>query len=485
MGNVSVPIDGNILHALRADKMWSLAKLAKEGRNIAKQMKEQSSLGPPTLCRAENDEHPRLSRDNLRYVVGALKPSRADLRRLLRGAEPPDALVRLCSDAPGQSPAVQDPAGLAATVAQLEAVLAEVRALVRRPSLGAAATRKGEDVDRAKFLHEFLPGALGSVVVPWAALERITDTRHTRVDHSLVTAYEDMANPLWQAYMFTPKRKRLLAVVGYQAAAVRGVLRQPMTEDQRRRLYEVSVGLHAEAGMLGLQLHELDVADGFFALARAAADDARDDRLQAQALQVSTHMLTSLRYGGRGGDDELALTRVEQAAVHAVNADAHTRAETFRRLALQRALAKDDPGFHSVLEQAYQEFARVDGSEHGFSAQSGMLNPYWLTAAGGMGLMALERNSEALRELRAALRDPSIHSRGAVDAHADMARVWVQLDEPEQACAELTAALKLAAATGGYPMGMQRIRGVRAGFPEPWADLDCVRGLDERLRAAA
>ncbi|MGH8904287.1 MAG: hypothetical protein ACRDYA_22035 [Egibacteraceae bacterium] len=485
MGNVSVPIDGNILHALRADKMWSLAKLAKEGRNIAKQQKEQSSLGPPTLCKAENDEHPRLSRDNLRYVVGALKPSRADLRRLLNGAQPPDALVRLCSDAPGQSPAVQDPAGLAATVAQLEALLAEVRALVRRPSLGAAATRKGDDVDRAEFLHDFLPKTLAATAIPWPAVERITDTRHTAVDNSLVTAYQDIADPLWQAYL-SPRRERLLVVVGNQAAAVRDVLRQPMTGDQRRRLYEVSVGLHAEAGMLGLHLHELDIADGFFALARTAADDSRDDRLQAQALQVSTHMLSSLRYGGHGGDDDLALTRLEQAAAHAANADPHTRAETARRLAEQRALAGDDPGFHSALEQLHAEFARLDGSERGFSARSGaFLAPRWLHGTAGMGLMVLERNSEALRELRAAVRDPAMSPRGAVDMHADMGRVWVQLDEPEQACAELTAALKLAAATGRYPLGLQRIRGVRTGFPEPWAALDCVRELDQRLRPAA
>jgi hypothetical protein len=187
MGNVSVPIDGKVLRALRMDKMWSLARLAKEGRDFAKHINEPSSLAPPTLCRAENDEHPRLSRDNLRYVVGALRPSQADLRRLLDGTEPPDALIRLCSDAPGQSPTEteHDPATLAATVAQLNAALAEVRVLIRRPSLGAA-SGQGADVDRTKFLHEFLPGALGAAVIPWAAVERLSDTRHAGVDDTLV-----------------------------------------------------------------------------------------------------------------------------------------------------------------------------------------------------------------------------------------------------------------------------------------------------------
>ncbi|MGH8885831.1 MAG: hypothetical protein ACRDYX_11785 [Egibacteraceae bacterium] len=50
--------------------------------------------------------------------------------------------------------------------------------------------------------------------------------------------------------------------------------------------------------------------------------------------------------------------------------------------------------------------------------------------------------------------------------------------------AELTAALKLAAPIGDR-IGLARIRGVRAGFPEPWDELDCVRELDQRLRPAA
>lgn len=265
---------------------------------------------------------------------------------------------------------------------------------------------------------------------------------------------------------------------------MRDVLRGPMTDGQRRRLYEVSVGLHAKAGWLGLRLHELDVADGFFALARATAEDSRDDRLQVQALEVSTHILSSLHYGGQGGNDDLALTRLEQATVYAANADPYTRAETARRLAVQRALHRDDPGFRAALEQAHAEFARIDGSEHGFSARLGLLSPRWLHATAGWGHMPAKRNSEALREFRAALRDPAMGSRGAVQMHTDMARVWVQLDEPEQACAELTAALKLIDAID-YPMGMQRIRGVRAGFPKPWTGLDCVRELDQRLRPVA
>ncbi|MGH8885178.1 MAG: hypothetical protein ACRDYX_08405, partial [Egibacteraceae bacterium] len=143
MANVGVVIDGAVLRVLRKHRMWSMAKLAREARSFAKRVNENSALAAATVCRAENAEHPRLTEDNLRYLVGALEPSQGELRRLLRGAEPPEALVRLCSDAPGRQPAEQDPASLAATVAQLNAAVAEVRALIHPPSLGAAAPRQG------------------------------------------------------------------------------------------------------------------------------------------------------------------------------------------------------------------------------------------------------------------------------------------------------------------------------------------------------
>jgi hypothetical protein len=189
-----------------------------------------------------------------------------------------------------------------------------------------------------------------------------------------------------------------------------------------------------------------------------------------------------LRYGGRGGNDALALTLVEQAAACAANADPHTRGETLRRLAEQRALDGDEPGFRAALEGAYHQFARVDGSKTGFIAQA-FMDPWLLHATAGMGLMALNRGGKALRELRATVRDPATLPRVAADMHADMARVWVQLEEPEQACAELTIALT-GAIPVGHRMGLARIRGVRASFRPEWSNLDCVREFDEQFHLA-
>lgn len=54
----------------------------------------------------------------------------------------------------------------------------------------------------------------------------------------------------------------------------------------------------------------------------------------------------------------------------------------------------------------------------------------------------------------------------------------------EETSAKLLRGVDLAL-EAGYVMGVERVRGVRARFPEPWAYLACVRELDERLRSPA
>lgn len=55
--------------------------------------------------------------------------------------------------------------------------------------------------------------------------------------------------------------------------------------------------------------------------------------------------------------------------------------------------------------------------------------------------------------------------------------------DPEAACQALTRALALSS-RNGYTMGIKRAAGVRAGFDQRWAPLECVRDVDELLRQA-
>ncbi|MGH8906987.1 MAG: hypothetical protein ACRD0K_10825 [Egibacteraceae bacterium] len=65
MANNGVEIDGEMLRTLRSDRMWSLQRLARQGRDFAASIGENTGLVGPTLCRAEHGEH-NPSRDTLR-----------------------------------------------------------------------------------------------------------------------------------------------------------------------------------------------------------------------------------------------------------------------------------------------------------------------------------------------------------------------------------------------------------------------------------
>jgi hypothetical protein len=90
-----------------------------------------------------------------------------------------------------------------------------------------------------------------------------------------------------------------------------------------------------------------------------------------------------------------------------------------------------------------------------------------------------DRAEAALTRALAAARPTSTSWRAMLEV--DMAAVRVLQDAPEEACASLNVALDLAKASG-YSIAVGRVFGVRAQFDPRWADLACVRELDERLR---
>lgn len=63
----------------------------------------------------------------------------------------------------------------------------------------------------------------------------------------------------------------------------------------------------------------------------------------------------------------------------------------------------------------------------------------------------------------------------------DLAVARAAAGEPEGACQALGDALDRALAAG-YTRGIERILGVRGRFHDAWAQLDCVRALDDQLR---
>jgi hypothetical protein len=115
--------------------------------------------------------------------------------------------------------------------------------------------------------------------------------------------------------------------------------------------------------------------------------------------------------------------------------------------------------------------------------------PYYLSqapwaAAGdrGIGLVLIGRPAQALDALADALvlSDP----RWTVIVLAETAAARILQDEPEEACQQLMRALKLAR-SHKYAMGITRIHGIRDRFRLEWADLACIRRLDQLLQPAA
>ncbi len=101
----------------------------------------------------------------------------------------------------------------------------------------------------------------------------------------------------------------------------------------------------------------------------------------------------------------------------------------------------------------------------------------------GVGYVLLKRPYEAEAALRRGLALAEGARRRAT-ALADLGAALALQNEPEMSTEVLHESLTLALEAGNA-MGVERIRGVRAAFPEPWALLPCVRELDDRLRKAA
>jgi hypothetical protein len=72
------------------------------------------------------------------------------------------------------------------------------------------------------------------------------------------------------------------------------------------------------------------------------------------------------------------------------------------------------------------------------------------------------------------------NGRRRVASSCHQALAYAKASEPEAACQALERSLTMIEAEP-YPLGLQRVVGVRTGFDPAWAQLPCVRDLDERL----
>jgi hypothetical protein len=348
-------------------------------------------------------------------------------------------------------------------------------------------TQNGGGTDRRHVTKGAVAAGVAGALAPLEVLERIAAQDAYPVDPGLVAAHEKFADALAE---LGPTRRpdELVGPVAECADDLVVLLERPMGEANRRRVEAAAAGAYAQAGMNALCLADRRLARGCFALARDMAEDSGDDTLRAQVVGVRAILLSPPPVGS--GDPRRQADRLSEAVHYARRADSGTRVMLHRWLATALAGKRDERGFRRAVEAADRLAGRT-----GATGDGGWLARHFAGASGGggerakslgQGLLLLGRPGPAVEELTSALAsvDPGVGTVKAV-LLADIAAARVLLGEPEATCAGLREALDLVRQLGSYRMGMQRIVGVRLGFPKPWAGLGCVRELDDRLRQAA
>jgi hypothetical protein len=336
----------------------------------------------------------------------------------------------------------------------------------------------GGDANRSQLLKMFL-GLLGAAVVSPEVGERLLGDRAGRVDAGLLDSHERLARSLAAEYQAGDPRVVVPAALAH-ADDVLGLWRRPTSD--RRRLEALVVGVNARAGLWAFFEGDLRAAHKHLLAAWGLAAAGGEPGLLAQAMTASSVLYSGLHAGGGGGEPQEAVALLDQAGELAVYADPHTRLWVATWRADEVVAAGDLRASRASVDAASQARELLD-DDPDVGGWTGIL-VYGLEGrlqTVRANLSALEgRFTDAEDELGVVLRAALESDRGQARALTRIGRVRVRASEPDGACEALSAGLDLAE-PAGYAMGVERVRGVRARFPKPWAALSCVRALDERL----
>ncbi|MGH8904383.1 MAG: helix-turn-helix domain-containing protein [Egibacteraceae bacterium] len=137
---------------------------------------------------------------------------------------------------------------------------------------------------------------------------------------------------------------------------------------------------------------------------------------------------------------------------------------------------------------ARAEAAGVGDDGEGFFSASGWFAgddaPHLMAGWEGFCHLLLKRTDEGLALLDHAVAVPNANARATAQWHSNIALGHtIAGSDPEPACRAAHQTLDVAEATG-WRLGVHRIHIVRGRMLPEWADLQCVRDLDERLRLA-
>ncbi len=338
-----------------------------------------------------------------------------------------------------------------------------------------------DDTDRRDLIRQLCIGLFSAAVLPGDALERVTDHRWLGVDATLVAAHERLSTELAAKYRHADPRALTPVMTAY-ADEVLGLLTQPMADAHRARLLSVVVGAHAQAGMTAYNAGRWAVAYHYLATAVDVAAASGDPALHAPSLGTFGYLFASFPRGGHGGDPGRAMTLFAQAVEEAAGADGWTRGwlRTWRAAEhvhgdLEAALADIEAGDTALAESS-------DRARGFFSrAAFGYATTQHLDSVRSVTLALTGHGNDADRMFDRVLSSPP-NNRLRVQTLVDLGLARARAGAVDGATEALLEGLDVAVPTG-YTMGVERVRGVRAQFPDTCATLPCVRDLDERLLA--
>ena len=435
-----VPINGRVLAQLREDRLWGHGQLADHARAFAKSQGETCGLSRTQViayeaARLHNPKSRYPSRENLRYLVGALRPTAANLKRLL-GRTPPSRLAQWTNDTAVKPANACEQAGTAATD-------------VKKPP-----------VDRDEFVHKLVPA-----VAVFAALPKSTHPLHAEVDQ-LIGAYATSS-----PQKLLPQSRRLLDKI------VR-VLAEPMRDSARRRLLMDASEVAAVAGWMALFAGHPGESDAYFTLAVKYAAESRVDRALGCAL-ASAGMLHGIDAGTGDSATALAMLRAAEPLLPAEGL--MSKVVVLRQAEELGALGDEHRRDGLRTLERGERITETDDGEGLYSRRGCLpLSEAFMSSWTGRIQVRLGDVGEGLSRLHLWKSAPSMGTRTPALRLADVALGHTKAGDPEPACEAAVRSLDASDAVG-YRVGVERVRRVRAAMPPEWAPLACVRDLDRRL----
>lgn len=306
-----------------------------------------------------------------------------------------------------------------------------------------------------------------------------------RVDDRTLDHLETVSAGLVGMYTTSPPGVLIGPVAAHLEDATR-LLTLAMSPPQRTRLHAGIAEIALLVGNLAHFAHRPAQASAYLQLAEDHAHEAEGHTLLAAALTAQSHLRSTIVSGGRSPSPEAIRLLAQADALARKHAPAIVQAWTAARLAEEQACAHEAKGAEQAYEHAQGSLERAKGEALPVSCSTvnyhALLTGEGLDGFRGICDILLDRPERAAAALTSGLAHVSWPRRQAVIL-TDLGAALMGQDELPEASTRLAQAHTLCV-EHEYPMGLQRIYGVRDQFPPGSADLACVQELDERLRRA-